>query len=77
MKKLINHPENVPAEFLAGLALAHADILKVCFDPVYVVRVDARRTNSIRPPRYASGYACHFTSDSRSCQFLMVDDSAL
>jgi hypothetical protein len=67
MKKLINHPQNVPAEFLAGLALplAHADILRVCLDPVYVVRVDA------------SGYARHFTSDSRSCQFLMVDDSAL
>jgi dihydroxyacetone kinase-like protein len=41
MKKLINRPEDVPAEFLAGLALAHADILKVCFDPVYVVRADA------------------------------------
>ena len=32
---------DVPAEFLAGLALAHADILRVCLDPVYVVRVDA------------------------------------
>jgi dihydroxyacetone kinase-like protein len=41
MKKLINRPEDVPAEFLAGLALAHADILKVCLDPVYVVRADA------------------------------------
>ena len=41
MKKLINDPQNVPAEFLAGLALAHADILKVCLDPVYVVRADA------------------------------------
>jgi dihydroxyacetone kinase-like protein len=41
MKKLINLPEVVPAEFLAGLALAHADILKVSLDPVYVVRLDA------------------------------------
>src|SRR5271157_1193127 len=41
MKKLINDPQNARAEFLAGLALAHADILKVCFDPVYVVRADA------------------------------------
>ena len=41
MKKLINDPQNASAEFLAGLALAHADILKVCLDPVYVVRVDA------------------------------------
>ena len=29
MKKLIDHPQNVPAEFLAGLALAHADILSL------------------------------------------------
>ena len=41
MKKLINRPQDVPAEFLAGLALAHAGILRVCLDPVYVVRVDA------------------------------------
>jgi len=40
-EKLINRPEDVPAEFLAGLALAHADILKVSLDPVYVVRLDA------------------------------------
>src|ERR1700687_6105446 len=41
MKKLINNPEDVVRESLAGLALAHADILKVSFDPVYVVRADA------------------------------------
>jgi len=41
MKKLINDPQNVAEEFLAGLALAHADILKVCREPVYVVRADA------------------------------------
>jgi hypothetical protein len=41
----------VPAEFLAGLALAHADILKVCLDPVYVVRVDALRFR-VRLPLY-------------------------
>jgi dihydroxyacetone kinase-like protein len=41
MKKLINDPQNVPREFLAGLALAHADILKVCLEPVYVVRAGA------------------------------------
>jgi hypothetical protein len=53
VKKLINHPQNVPAEFLAGLALplAHADILKVCLDPVYVVRVDALRFR-VRLPLY-------------------------
>lgn len=41
MKKLINDPEQVVRESLAGLARAHTEILKVCFDPVYVVRVDA------------------------------------
>jgi len=41
MKKLINDPRNAVRESLAGLGLAHADILKVCLDPVYVVRADA------------------------------------
>ena len=41
MKKLINDAQEAVRESLAGLALAHPDILKVCFDPVYVSRVDA------------------------------------
>ena len=41
MKKLINRPEDAAADFLAGLALAHADILRICLEPVYVARVDA------------------------------------
>ena len=41
MKKLINDPQDVVRESLTGLALAHADILRVSFNPVYVVRVDA------------------------------------
>lgn len=41
MKKLINCPEAVVKESLAGLGLAHPDILKVVEDPVYVVRADA------------------------------------
>jgi phosphoenolpyruvate---glycerone phosphotransferase subunit DhaK len=41
LKKLINHPQGVVRESLAGLALAHPDILKVCFDPLYVFRADA------------------------------------
>jgi len=41
MKKLINDPRDAVRESLAGFAAAHADVLKVCFDPVYVVRVDA------------------------------------
>ena len=42
MKKLINDPGGIVRESLEGLALAHADILKVSFDPVYVVRADAQ-----------------------------------
>jgi dihydroxyacetone kinase-like protein len=41
MKKLINAPANVRSEFLAGLALAHPDLLEVRHDPVYVVRAGA------------------------------------
>ncbi len=41
MKKLINDPTNVVKESLEGLALAHPDLVKVHFDPDYVVRADA------------------------------------
>ena len=41
MKKLINHPQDAVGDSLAGLALAHADILRVNLDPVYVVRAGA------------------------------------
>lgn len=41
MKKLINNPEAVVKEELEGVALAHADLVKVHFDPNYVVRADA------------------------------------
>jgi len=41
MKKLLNDPQNVVRESLAGFAAAHADLIRVCFDPVYVVRADA------------------------------------
>ena len=41
MKKLINDPQDVVRDSLAGFAAAHSDILKVSFDPMYVVRVDA------------------------------------
>jgi dihydroxyacetone kinase-like protein len=40
MKKLINDPGHVVLDSLAGLAAAHADILEVHFDPVFVVRKD-------------------------------------
>ena len=34
-------------ESLAGFAAAHSDILKVSFDPVYVVRADAPVTGKV------------------------------
>ena len=47
MKKLINDPQEVMRESLAGFAAAHSDILKVSFDPVYVVRADAPVTGKV------------------------------
>jgi dihydroxyacetone kinase-like protein len=41
VKKLINDPENVVAETLAGFQAAHADLITVYTDPDYVVRADA------------------------------------
>lgn len=41
MKKLINAPETVVKEALAGMAVAHANLIKVYNDPDYIVRADA------------------------------------
>ena len=41
MKKLINSPESVVKDELAGMELAHPDLIKVHYDPDYVVRADA------------------------------------
>ncbi len=41
MKKLINKAENVVAESLAGVAAAHGDLVKVHYNPNFVVRADA------------------------------------
>jgi dihydroxyacetone kinase-like protein len=41
MKKLINSPEDVVKEELEGIALAHADRVRVCLDPFYIARKDA------------------------------------
>jgi dihydroxyacetone kinase-like protein len=41
MKKLINKAEDVVKEELEGVALAHPDLVKVHFEPNYVVRADA------------------------------------
>jgi dihydroxyacetone kinase-like protein len=41
VKKLINSPESVVKDALAGMALAHPDLITVHFDPDYIVRADA------------------------------------
>ncbi len=41
MKKLINKPEDVVFEALQGVALAHGDLVRVHYNPNYVVRADA------------------------------------
>jgi dihydroxyacetone kinase-like protein len=41
MKKLINKPEDVVIEELQGIALAHPDLVKVHYDPNFIVRADA------------------------------------
>ncbi len=41
MKKLINKPEDVVMEELEGVALAHPDLVKIHYNPNYVVRADA------------------------------------
>jgi dihydroxyacetone kinase-like protein len=41
MKKLINKPEDVVKEELEGIVVAHPDLVKVHFDPNFVVRIDA------------------------------------
>jgi dihydroxyacetone kinase-like protein len=47
MKKLINHPENVVREELEGIALAHADLVKVHFDPNFIYRADSPRPGKV------------------------------
>jgi len=41
MKKFINDPENVVREALEGMAMAHPDLLRVHYEPNFVVRADA------------------------------------
>ncbi|MBA3944807.1 MAG: dihydroxyacetone kinase subunit DhaK [Herpetosiphonaceae bacterium] len=41
MKKLINSPESLVRDALEGMAAAHSDLIRVHFDPDFVVRSDA------------------------------------
>src|SRR5437879_3084364 len=47
MRKLLNDPEQIVKESLAGLAAAHADILRVDPDAQIVVRADAPRQGKV------------------------------
>lgn len=47
MKKLINKPEDVVRENLAGMAAAHSDIIKVHFEPNFAYRADAPVRNKV------------------------------
>jgi len=40
MKKLINKPENVVREALEAIAIAHSDLVKVHYDPNFIMRAD-------------------------------------
>ncbi|QIR39830.1 dihydroxyacetone kinase subunit DhaK [Tolypothrix sp. PCC 7910] len=41
MKKLINKPEDFVRESLEGMAVAHADLIQVSYEPTFVYRADA------------------------------------
>src|SRR5689334_13924399 len=47
MKKLINKPEDVVKEAMAGMALAHADLINVDIEQQFIVRKDAPLKNKV------------------------------
>lgn len=47
VKKIINDPKRVVDESVAGFGKAHADIVRVEFDPIHVVRADAPITGKV------------------------------
>jgi phosphoenolpyruvate---glycerone phosphotransferase subunit DhaK len=47
MKKLINNPENVVTEALKGMELAYPDLIKVRYNPNFVMRADAPVKNKV------------------------------
>jgi dihydroxyacetone kinase-like protein len=47
MKKLINSPESAVKDALAGMALAHADLIAVHYDPDFIVRTGAPRKGKV------------------------------
>ncbi len=47
MKKLINKPEDILKESLQGIAVAHANLIKVSYDPYFITRVDAPKKGKV------------------------------
>ncbi len=47
MKKLINNPDNVVSEALAGMALAHSDLIRVDQEQQIIVRKDAPKQGKV------------------------------
>ncbi|MFW5748219.1 MAG: dihydroxyacetone kinase subunit DhaK [Chloroflexota bacterium] len=47
MKKLINNPDDVVKEELMGIEKAHAGMVRVSYDPMYIVRADAPVANKV------------------------------
>jgi phosphoenolpyruvate---glycerone phosphotransferase subunit DhaK len=47
MKKLINHPDNLVKEALAGMLAAHSDLIRVDLDEQIIVRKDAPRRGKV------------------------------
>ncbi|MBD2498838.1 dihydroxyacetone kinase subunit DhaK [Nostoc sp. FACHB-280] len=47
MKKLINQPEDFVRESLAGMAVAHSDLIKVNCDPTFVYRANAPKPGKV------------------------------
>src|SRR4051812_31673098 len=47
MKKLINSPDNVVVEALHGMEAAHPDLLKIHYDPNFIVRADGPMKNNV------------------------------
>ncbi len=47
MKQLINAPDQVVADALQGMALAHADLIRVHENPRYIVRADVPKTGKV------------------------------
>src|ERR687897_2882671 len=47
MKKLINEPDAVVREALEGIEAAHADHVRVTYDPYVIVRADAPKQGKV------------------------------